>query len=108
VIVDAGFLKRWQRRLFRDLASELRLPFVIVDFVATDATLRKRIARRLDDVHEASDADLAVLEHQLQTREPLSPEELRDTVVCDTQLPLVEAGQAARWSAVVDRLGSLV
>jgi len=108
VIVDAGFLKRWQRRLFRDLASELRLPFVIVDFVATDATLRERIARRLDDVHEASDADLAVLEHQLQTREPLSPEELRDTVVCDTQLPLVEAGQAARWSAVVDRLGSLV
>ncbi|MET0167693.1 MAG: AAA family ATPase, partial [Vicinamibacterales bacterium] len=45
VIVDATFLKRWQRRLFRDLAHELGVPFIIVDFVADEATLRERIAR---------------------------------------------------------------
>jgi predicted kinase len=105
VIVDAGFLRRWQRRLFRDLASELGVPFVILDFVAKDATLRERIARRLTDVHEASDADLAVLEHQLRTQEPLAPDELRDTVVYDAESPLVEAGQRARWSGVLQRVG---
>ncbi len=104
VIVDAAFLKRWQRRLFRDLASELGIPFIVVTFVAEDATLRERIARRLHDAHEASDADLAVLEHQLQTQEPLAPDELGDTVVYDAQGPVGEAQLPARWRGVLDRL----
>ncbi len=104
VIVDAAFLERWQRRLFRDLASELGIPFIVVTFVAEDATLRERIARRLHDVHEASDADLAVLEHQVQTQEPLAPDELGDTVVYQAQAPLGEAQLPARWRRVLDRL----
>jgi predicted kinase len=104
VIVDAAFLKGWQRRLFRDLASELGVPFILVHFVAEDATLRERVARRLDDVHEASDADLRVLEHQIRTREPLAPDELGDTIVYETESPLAEARQPARWQAVIDRL----
>jgi aminoglycoside phosphotransferase family enzyme/predicted kinase len=104
VIVDATFLKRWQRRLFRDFASELGIPFIIVDFVTEDATLRERVARRLNYAHEASDADLAVLEHQMRRREPLAPDELVDTVVYDAQSPLVEAQLPARWRGVLDRL----
>jgi uncharacterized protein len=106
VIVDAAFLKHWQRRLFRDLASELGIPFIVVTFVAEDATLRKRIARRLDHAHEASDADLAVLEHQLQTQEPLAPDELGDTVVYEAQAPLGKAYLEARWRGVLDRLAA--
>jgi predicted kinase len=106
VIVDAAFLKRWQRRLFRDLASELGIPFIVVTFVAEDATLRERIARRLDDAHEASDADLAVLEHQLQTQEPLAPDELGDTVVYEAQAPLGKALVQAHWRGVFDRLAA--
>ena len=104
VIVDATFLKRWQRRLFRDLAAELDIPFIVVTFVAEDATLRERIARRLQDAHQASDADLAVLEHQVRTQEPLAPDELGDTVVYDAQAPLGEAQLPARWCGVFDRL----
>jgi aminoglycoside phosphotransferase family enzyme/predicted kinase len=104
VIVDAAFLKRWQRQLFRDLASELGVPFIVVSFVAEDATLRKRIARRVHDAHEVSDADLAVLEHQLQTQEPLAPDELGDTVVYDAQAALADAQLPARWRGVLDRL----
>jgi predicted kinase len=106
VIVDAAFLKRWQRRLFRDLASELGIPFIVVTFVVEEATLRERIARRLDDAHEASDADLAVLEHQLQTQEPLAPDELGDTVVYEARAPLGKALVQAHWRGVFDRLAA--
>jgi aminoglycoside phosphotransferase family enzyme/predicted kinase len=104
VIVDAAFLQRWQRRLFRDLASKLDIPFIVVSFVAQNAALRDRIARRLHDAREASDADLAVLEHQLQTQEPLAPDELGDTVIYDAQATLGEARLPARWRGVLDRL----
>ncbi len=33
-IIDATFLNRWQRDLFRNLAIELGIAFVIVDFMA--------------------------------------------------------------------------
>lgn len=107
VIVDAAFLKRWQRQLSRDLASESGIRFTIVDFVAATATLRDRIAQRLHDPHEASDADLAVLEHQLQTQEPLAPDELDDTVVYDAQRPLAEARLPESWRGVLDRLAAV-
>jgi aminoglycoside phosphotransferase family enzyme/predicted kinase len=106
VIVDAAFLKRWQRRMFRDLAAELGIPFIVITFVAEEATLRERITRRLDDAHEASDADLAVLEHQLQTQEPLAPDELSDTVVYEAQAPLGKAHLEAHWRGVFDRLAA--
>ena len=104
VIVDATFLSHWQRQLFRDLATESGLPFVIVTFVANEATLRERIVRRLHDASDASDADLAVLEHQLQTQEPLAPDELVDTVAYDAEAALDEAPSRARWRDVLDRL----
>jgi len=103
-IVDGAFLKRWQRQFFRWLAAEHGIPFVIVAFVAKEATLRERIARRLHEANDASDADLAVLEHQLQTQEPLAPEELADTVVYDAEAPLLEARSPTQWGGVLDRL----
>jgi uncharacterized protein len=106
VIVDAAFLKRWQRRLFRDLALELGVPFLIVAFVAEEAALRARIAHRLQDAHDASDADLAVLDHQLRTQEALGPYELGDTVVYETQTLPGKAHPTASWRGVLDRLAA--
>jgi predicted kinase len=106
VIVDGAFLMRWQRRLFRDLASELGTPFIVITLIAPDATLRERITRRLDDAHEASDANLAVLEHQLQKQEPLAPDELGDTLVYEAQAPLVKEQLEALWRGVFDRLAT--
>ena len=75
VIVDATFLKRWQRQLFRDLADHVGVPFRVLTFEASEEVLRKRIQQRMM-TGDASDATLTVLDHQLQTREPLTSEEL--------------------------------
>ena len=105
-IVDATFLKRWQRDLFRQLASELQVPFAIMSFAASEATLRDRIVRRATEGHDASDADLAVLEHQLRVQEPLAPEECANAVTYDREAPLERAREPASWRAVVERLAT--
>jgi predicted kinase len=104
-IVDATFLLRWQRDLLRQLAVELGVPFVIVDLVAAEATLRKRIRERGRQGRDASDADIAVLERQLQTQEPLAPDEVADVVRYDAELPLVHSTAPDTWRAVIERLG---
>lgn len=75
VIVDAAFLKRAQRDGFRKFADAAGIPFLILDFVADKTTLRARINERQKQRRDASEADIAVLEHQLQTHEPLQPDE---------------------------------
>ena len=103
-IVDATFIKRWQRDLLRELASALRIPFVIVAFTARDSVLRERVGRRAQEGVDASDADLAVLEHQLRAQEPLAPDEQSCTVAWDAESPLGRARTPAAWQPVLDRL----
>ena len=103
-IIDATFLKRWQREQFRHLAAELGVAFVIIDFRARDATLRERVAQRAAAASDASDADLAVLDHQLRTREPLAPEEQAFVVAYDAEAPLERARQPDAWRAVRERI----
>lgn len=76
VIVDAAFLKRWQRNLFRDIAERHSLRFRILDIQADHATLRERIGLRAAQGKDASEADLRVLQHQIETEEPLEADEL--------------------------------
>lgn len=80
VIVDAAFLRRWQRDLFRDLAGELGAPFAILDVCAPEPVLRARITRRASGGSDASEADQAVLTHQLATREPIAADERQGTI----------------------------
>ncbi len=84
VIVDAAFLQFEQREPFRQLALEKRVPFVILEFTATADTLRRRITAR---AHDVSDADLSVLEHQLETVKPLRDDELASVIRIDTEKP---------------------
>jgi hypothetical protein len=79
-IVDAAFLQRAQRDGFRQLANTLGVPFAILDFPADEATLRQRIAARMAQGRDASEADLAVLEHQFATEQPLAADEIPLTI----------------------------
>jgi uncharacterized protein len=103
-IVDATFLRRWQRDLFYDVATELAIPLVIVDFVAQESTLRTRIAQRAATGADASDADLAVLGHQLRTCEPLAGEEQGWVLAYDAEAPLERAHQPDAWRALLERI----
>ena len=76
VIVDATFLKHAQRAAFRALAQELGVPFLIASLPTPPEVLRARVAARAAQGGDASEADLAVLDAQIATREALTAGEL--------------------------------
>lgn len=82
-IVDAAFLKRRNRDMFRQLADQLDVPFRIAAFDAEPAVLKERIRNRMASGRDASEADPAVLEMQLQTYEPLDDDERELVVIKD-------------------------
>lgn len=85
VVVDAAFLDPRHRQAFRDLAEALECGFRILDVQARPEVLRARVKARAEAGGDASDATLAVLEHQLANYQPLSEEEqaLADSVRTD-------------------------
>jgi predicted kinase len=74
-IVDAAFLRRHERDAMRDVARNGGAQVTLIDCRAPDAVLRERVRRRVADNRDASDADLAVLERQLQWREAPAADE---------------------------------
>lgn len=80
VIVDATFTARWQRDLLRETARTRKVEFRILDFPVPVATLRERIVQRARSGNDASEADLDVLQHQLDTEEALTAEEIAEIV----------------------------
>jgi hypothetical protein len=80
VVLDATFLRRWQRDAARQLAASCGLRFVILDCGADPQTLRARVRARAARGDDASDADLQVLAAQLRTAEPLAADELTEVV----------------------------
>jgi hypothetical protein len=85
VIIDATFLKRPQRDLFKQLAEQLLVPLRILFFHADAAVLRQRVAARQNEGLDISEADLRVLEHQLDTYDGLDADERDDTIFIDTE-----------------------
>lgn len=81
VIVDATTLKVWQRTLFRELAIQLQVPFVILMFTADEQSLKSRIAERQKANTDPSDATVDVLKQQLVAVEPLTETERSETVM---------------------------
>jgi hypothetical protein len=96
-IVDATFLKRRERTTFHELAQELGVPFVILDVTAPERLLRERVQQRKQHGHDASEADIAVLENQLRNSEPLDGKEFSVTIEVDTE-------QTGNVQALVPRL----
>ncbi len=85
VIVDASFLKRDERRRFAQLAQDSGAAFVIASCSASPATLRARVALREREAKDASEADLAVLERQLASAEPLADDEAAQVLLLDAE-----------------------
>jgi len=81
-IIDAAFLKTRQRDLFRQLAAECGVQFLIVDFYASDEALCKRLRQRKND---ASEATIEVLQHQQQSAQPMSSEEQDYVITINTE-----------------------
>lgn len=83
-IVDATFLLRSQREQFRRLAERLRVPFRILEFRTPREVLRDRVLARRRDRQDASEADIAVLDAQLESAEPLDDVERAAAILIDT------------------------
>ncbi|MEN8801547.1 MAG: AAA family ATPase [Thiogranum sp.] len=75
VIVDATFLQRRYRDVFRRLAEKHKLPFTIVHCVATDKELEQRIQARGLEGRDPSEANLEVLNAQRKNQQPFDPDE---------------------------------
>lgn len=75
MIADATFLERKWRSRFLDLALRLGARPIILECSAPRETLQTRIKSRAAEGLDESEADLAVLEHQLAHFDPLDDEE---------------------------------
>jgi hypothetical protein len=103
-IVDAASLKRWQRDMFRDLGSELGVPFVVVSVTANDATLRARVVARSKSGTDASDAGTEVLEHQQRNQDPIAVDEQPSIVTMKSDAPADDSQNAVAWQTHLGRL----
>jgi predicted kinase len=95
-LIDATFLQRSERLEFRQIAAMNAARFAILDCIASATELRRRITARERAGRDASEANLAVLEHQLSTHEPLDRAERRATITVDTERPVMFDEIAAR------------
>jgi predicted kinase len=101
-IIDATFLKQEQRQTFIELARRLDCPCLILDFQAPRELLEQWIRERLQDGHDVSDANLAVLEQQIRTQQPLTKAEQHYVMTIDTSR---DVDIAALAQAVETRIG---
>jgi aminoglycoside phosphotransferase family enzyme/predicted kinase len=100
VIIDAAFLRRDERDAFRALAADLRLPFTILRCTAHEERLRERVAVRTASGTDPSEADVAVLEHQLQHSEPLADDERAFVIEATTDGSVDALALCKRWLAL--------
>lgn len=105
-IIDAAFLKQAQRQAFQDLARKLGVPFAILDFRCEPQQLQQRIRARQRENQDASDADLAVLEHQQATQEPLTEAEQERTLPVETSQPQNFPELAEQLQSLFDKSSS--
>ena len=83
VIIDASFIKLAHRQQFQLLAERCHCPLAILQLQANSETIKQRLHDRLDSTDKSSDAYLDVLEMQLATVDPLTEEELAQTISVD-------------------------
>lgn len=100
VIADATFLLAGQRRMFRELAEEIGVPFTIVDLPCDEELLQARIEGRRRAGGDPSEATIAVLEHQMRSADPLSEDERSLTVSVDAQGGTTVKSVLARISGI--------
>ena len=84
VVVDATHLQRSQRALIRHSIEEQGAPCLIIECLAPLDTIEGWINERARAGNDASDATIEVVRHQLETLEPLDPEESKLSLTVQT------------------------
>jgi aminoglycoside phosphotransferase family enzyme/predicted kinase len=102
-IVDAAFLKKEDRRLFRELAARRGAAFIILSCQADSTTLTERVRERAQARVDPSDAGVNVLDHQLTSQERLGAEEQLQVIEVETAQSLACEKAVV---AIRDRLSS--
>ncbi|MDX2171294.1 MAG: AAA family ATPase [Deltaproteobacteria bacterium] len=74
-ILDGTFQRRIDRRAARAVAQRAGVPLLLVECVASDAEIKRRLAARSARGDDPSDADWAVYVRQRQRYEPFSSDE---------------------------------
>lgn len=95
VILDASYLRRQHRRAAARLAAEEGAQFACLEFRASDEAVRRRLARRLREGGDPSDARweiYAAQKRRFQRPGEVPPERL---IVVDTATPLASEVRAA-------------
>ncbi len=87
VILDATHSQRAERARVAELCRTQGVPLVLIDCQAPDHVLTQRVAARLGAQRDASEATLDVLQRQLASSEPLSPDEGLQVLVARTDSP---------------------
>jgi aminoglycoside phosphotransferase family enzyme/predicted kinase len=88
VIIDATFISRSRREEFCSLAEKQAAPFLILYCQASEQTLRQRIRARNRQLSDPSDANEAVLAHQLESADPLSEREMANALIVNAESPV--------------------
>ncbi len=93
VIVDASFLESVQRNKFMQLARQCNVPGILISCDAPVSVLRERIKRRSGHETDASEATLAVLQHQIQSHDVLTDEEQVNSLAVVSSKPTLTSEQ---------------
>jgi aminoglycoside phosphotransferase family enzyme/predicted kinase len=96
VVVDATFLRRWQRHLFAGLARCCGARFAVLVCDDDPERARQRVDSRRRRGDDPSDADAAVIEGQLATLEAIDGGERRTAKVLAGSLAGLD--QLLRWA----------
>ncbi|RLA72588.1 MAG: aminoglycoside phosphotransferase [Epsilonproteobacteria bacterium] len=83
VIVDATFLKQWQRQIFFKYARLANIPFYLFTMACDIKLMQSRVEQRSQEGSDISEADLGVLQMQQKSVEPLSESERELEVIID-------------------------
>ncbi len=86
VVVDATNLKLWQREKIQQIADSRGVPVCIAYCQASMSVIKDWIQKRSRDDEDASDADLAIVERQIQRREALTAEELQQCFIIHSNI----------------------
>ena len=107
VIVDATFLKRSERQRFKKMAAQCQLPHVLVSCEAPENVLRERIIQRRKRQNDPSEANLEVLQQQLQSQDIIDQQERDHIEIITCSQSTLSPDQLQRLEALIrnDLLG---
>jgi len=101
VIVDATFLKRSDRQRFKNMAAQCQLPHVLVSCEAPEKVLRERIIQRSKRQNDPSEANLEVLQQQLQSQDIIDQQERDHTQMITCSQSTLSPDQLQKLEALI-------